>query len=415
MDKKISGVLKIVFIHQDANITGSAISMLNLIKGFGSKVIVHVVLPENGPLTKALQSLGIDYSIITFVRFWSTPGPKWHSRQAVLQVKAIFPILEIQRRILSLQPDIVHINDKVCMQVGISLKGSGIPIVQHLRSSYFTTYFSLNKILSIRCIKQYADSIIAISSDETQGFEGDPRVHIIFNSVDLEQTERSIRERTKTREKLGIAKEEFVIGFAAGISRMKGAWDYMEMAGELLKQYPKHRLKFLIAGNAPKPQARKSFLQKLGLREVPYHQFSRHQERLKGNLSILGFQEKILDIISAFDILVIPTHLGALGRQPFESMAVKTPVVVTGGHSGKSRIVLHEKTGLVVPMKKVEALTDAVRRLIEDPSLRETLARQGYEYARAEFNPVVNSQKVLQLYQELTGIQIPEKTDYAGA
>jgi glycosyltransferase involved in cell wall biosynthesis len=132
---------------------------------------------------------------------------------------------------------------------------------------------------------------------------------------------------------------------------------------------------------------------------------------LQGKVNVFGFRKDNLEIIAALDVLVVCTRLGVLGRQPFEAMAVKTPVVVTAGHSGKSTVVLHEKTGIVVPMKDVEALTDAVSRLIEDPALRERLAEEGFEYAQREFNPVRNSSKVLQVYYELTNPMANKPSD----
>ena len=124
---------------------------------------------------------------------------------------------------------------------------------------------------------------------------------------------------------------------------------------------------------------------------------------LKNKLLVLGFQKAILPIIAAMDILVVCTRLGVLGRQPFEAMAVKTPIVVAAGHSGKSRVVLHEKTGLVAPMNDLPALIQATERLILDATLRQQLAENGYVYARTNFNPAINSQKVLELYQSLLG------------
>lgn len=393
--------MKVVFIHQDANITGSAISMLNLIKGFESKVSAHIVLPEEGPLTKLLYDQQIPFTIVPFVRFWSTPGPKWHNKQAYLQFRAIFPDPNIKNKIIELQPDIIHLNDKACMHVGNSLRNSEIPIVQHLRSSFYTTNFFITKLISIFSIRRYAHKIIAISEDEVNGFENVERIRVVFNTVDIDKAEYAIANRSHTREKLGIAENEIVIGFAAGITKMKGAWDYLDMASKLLARYSTISIKFLLAGTPPQPPRKRTILQKMGLREVPYDIFESSKKKINKNLILLGFQSQILDIISAFDILVIPTHLGALGRQPFEAMAVKTPVVVTAGHSGKSKIILHEQTGLVVPMKNVQALTEAVGRLISNPELRKTLAENGYAYAQQEFNPAVNSAKLLKIYEAL--------------
>lgn len=405
--------MKVVFVHQDGKLTGSAFSLMNMILGFQGKIDPHVVLAEDGPYRDLLEHHGIPTSVCSFTRFWTAPGPKWYQINAFKQLRAGLPNPQIRNHILSLKPDVIHLNDKSCMQVGISLHDTGFPIVQHLRSSYFTTHFFLNKWISIYYISRYSDQIISISEDEVDGFDNNSRVKVIFNTVEIEKAENAINQRFSTRKKLGIAENEIVIGFAAGISKMKGAWDFLKMASKLVNRYPNLRLKFLIAGNAPKPQAHKTILQKIGLRETPYEVFKIYSDKINDHLIYLGFQYQILDIISALDVLVIPTHLGAIGRQALEAMAVKTPVVVTSGHTGRSRIVMYEKTGIVVPINDVEALTAAVSRLIENPYLREQLSLNGYEYAKSEFNPVINSRKVLEIYQELTGIPIIENTQHA--
>lgn len=402
-----------MFVHQDGKVTGSAISMLNLIRGLGEAVSAHVVVPEEGPLCALLGRIGVPWTLVPFVRFWSAPGPKWYNRQILSNLKAFVSNPSVRQAILALGPDVVHLNDKACVQVGVSLRDSGLPVVQHLRSSYFTTHCWLNRWASVRSIKGYSGKMIAISEDEVQGFEGDARVAIVFNTVDFGKAESAIKKRLSTREKLGISGDQIVIGFTANISKIKGAWDFLAMATRLLRVFPRDKLRFIVAGNAPHPPVHRTVLQRLRVREVPYDVFSSYRKLLKDNLVFLGFQEEVLDVIAALDVMVIPTHLGALGRQPLEAMAVKTPVVVTSGHTGRSRIVLHEKTGLVVPMKDVKMLAQAVSKLIENPDLREQLSRQGYEYAKAEFNPAINARKVLQIYQDLTGINITNKPAHA--
>ncbi len=399
--------MKIVFVHQDGRLTGSAFSLLNLIRGFKGRLAIHVVLAEAGPYQTVLAQEGISTSICPFVRFWTFPGPTWYQKHAFSQLKAAIPDPALRQHILDLAPDIVHLNDKACLQAGVSLRNCGIPIVQHLRSSYFPTASPLGKWASITCIRSYANALIAISEDETDGFSRDKRLSVIFNTVNLTETEDAIVQKQATRSEFGIRENEIVIGFAANISSIKGAWDFLNMAIALCERYPDQPLRFVMAGNLPNPSSNPGRLVKWGLRKsedpkVLLEAFQAHP-LLKNKLLVLGFQKAILPIIAAMDILMVCTRLGVLGRQPFEAMAVKTPIVVAAGHSGKSRVVLHEKTGLVAPMKDLPALIRATERLISDGKLRQQLAENGYAYAQTHFNPAVNSQKVLELYQSLLG------------
>lgn len=406
MDQEVHQSMKVVFIHQDGKLTGSAISMLTMIQGFENQADVHVVLPQKGPLCDLLADHKIAYSVIPFTPFWTAPGPQWYQRQSFTQLKVLFPNRRLKKEILNLNPDVIHLNDKACLHAGISLRNAGVPIVQHLRSTYYTTYSILNKLISKLAIKKYASSFVAISEDEIQGFERDSRVQVIFNSVNLSKTDKLIKEKEATRHSLGLCNNDFVIGFTANISKMKGAWDFLDMAIKIVERFPEQSFRFLIAGNVPKRIAKKPLLKRMGLRdyEMPAEKLEAYlsMPQLKEKVALLGFQKDILKVISAFDIMVIPTHLGALGRQTFEAMSVKIPVVVTAGHSGKSSIVVNEKSGMVVPISNVEALTDAVAKLVIDPNRRKQLGENGYQHVQKEFDPNINSRRILKIYKNLT-------------
>jgi glycosyltransferase involved in cell wall biosynthesis len=398
--------MKVVFVHQDGRLTGSAFSMINLINGFHKLVDVHVVLAESGPLEDVLKVQGINHSVHSFKRFWTFPGPRWHERAAWDQLKALNADKNLTKYILSLHPDIVHLNDKACIQAGISLKNSGLPLLQHLRSSYYPTHALILKKLSARLINSYATHLIAISEDETDGFDHCQNLSIIFNTLDLVAAEKAASARANKRQELSIQNDELVIAFMANISGAKGAWDFLEMALRILKQFPEKKFRFIMAGNMPSENPIKGLMERLGLRrsEHPVKRLKAFlaNPAIEKNVMLLGFRSDNLELISAADILVVCTRLGVLGRQPFEAMAVKTPVVATAGHSGKSKVILHEQTGLVVPMKNVQELTKAVSRLVLSPDLRKMLEENGYAYAQKEFNPSINSVKVLKIYHEMT-------------
>lgn len=402
---KVCEKLRVVFVHQDGKLTGSAFSLLNLVRGFNNALDLHVVMAEKGPFEAVLREEKISYTIHPFVRFWTFPGPQWYHKSAFRQLKALVPDKKLAKHIIDLNPDIVHLNDKACLQAGISLKKSGVPIVQHLRSSYYPANSKILSMLSNFFIKSYSQKLIAISEDEADEFERNPDLNIIYNTVDQKAANEAVLNKAKIRRELGFKDAEIIIGFAANISEKKGAWDFLNMSIELTNRFPKNNLRFVMAGNLPDSSANGSRLVSWGLKStenpVKILDYYKSHPQLKDRLMILGFRKDILQLIAAFDILVVCTRLGVVGRQPFEAMAVGTPVVVSNGHSGKSTIVEQGKTGLVVPMKDSKALSAACSKLIENPALRIEIGRNGIKSARRNFNPAINAEKVLNIYRKL--------------
>ncbi|WP_395109392.1 glycosyltransferase family 4 protein [Actinomadura sp. SCN-SB] len=80
-----------------------------------------------------------------------------------------------------------------------------------------------------------------------------------------------------------------------------------------------------------------------------------------------------------------PNYRHSMPTKVVEYMARGIPVITTPNPPAV-RIVEPSGSGLVVPFNDPVAAADAVRKLRADPSLREDLARRGYETARAGFH-----------------------------
>ena len=78
-----------------------------------------------------------------------------------------------------------------------------------------------------------------------------------------------------------------------------------------------------------------------------------------------------------------PSHREGYGVVCAEAMAHGRPVVASAV-GGLRDLVLHERTGLLVPPRDVRALREAIERLLRDRGLRQELGRASRERARAE-------------------------------
>jgi glycosyltransferase involved in cell wall biosynthesis len=86
---------------------------------------------------------------------------------------------------------------------------------------------------------------------------------------------------------------------------------------------------------------------------------------------------------SLADVFVLPSLLEGFGLPLVEAMACGTPIVAT--RAGSIPEVVGD-AGLLVPTMDAAALVDALRRLLDDKQLRETLAARGMQRARGMFS-----------------------------
>lgn len=84
---------------------------------------------------------------------------------------------------------------------------------------------------------------------------------------------------------------------------------------------------------------------------------------------------------SAAEVVVVPSHYESFGMVALESMACGTPVVASQV-GGLAYLVQDGVTGFTVPVDEPQALAGRLGLLLEDPALRQKLARQAHAVAQ---------------------------------
>jgi len=397
--------IKVLIVHHTANLDGSSISLLNLVEGVDKEEIqLEILLAGDGPLKEMIETKNIDVITLPIDLFYTSPGPNWSERSFLYNFKAFLPNKQITHYLKASTPDIVHLNDKALIAVGVAARKLNIPIVWHSRSTYHITRVKLNSLISSKIIKHCASHIIAISEDEVDGLENFPKLTIIYNSVNFSDVLYAVDHREETRQHLNLANNELAIGFVGHVSETRGAWDFIRAAGMVKKQHPDQLMKFFLVGKVPQIKSN-GIRDKLNLNEkVDYLKTAQqlaHQANIADDMTITGFRSDVLNVMAALDIVVVYSRLGVLGRPPFEGMALGKPIIVAAGHSGKSKVVINEVTGLVIPPADPTELAKALTRLIENPQLRDNLSNTSRIYAEENFDPGTQSKLVMEVYQEV--------------
>lgn len=99
------------------------------------------------------------------------------------------------------------------------------------------------------------------------------------------------------------------------------------------------------------------------------------------------------------DIFCLPTKADCLPMVLSEAGAAGLPVVSTQ-MAAIPEIVKDGETGYLVPVDDIEALTAALRRLIDNPELRHKLGQRAIEVVSSEFNARKNAQKLVGLLKQ---------------
>ena len=86
-------------------------------------------------------------------------------------------------------------------------------------------------------------------------------------------------------------------------------------------------------------------------------------------------------VLRRSDVLVLPTFIENLPMIILEGFACGVPVITTPV-AAITEVVEHERNGLLVPVGDIEALAEALRRLIDDPDLRLRLGRTARDVMR---------------------------------
>ena len=114
-----------------------------------------------------------------------------------------------------------------------------------------------------------------------------------------------------------------------------------------------------------------------------------------------GFLTEAPAVAAACDVAVLPSiKREGLPRSIIEAMAYKTPPIVTD-IGGSPELVVDGISGLVVPARDTSAIAGAIRRLYDDPELRNRVGAAARERIRTHFRIEDTIERTEALYRDL--------------
>jgi len=209
------------------------------------------------------------------------------------------------------------------------------------------------------------------------------KVVTIHGGTDLERFDWKISGET-VRKEFDIPLDYTVIGIIANLLPWKGHRYFFAAAKPLLIKYSKTAI--LLVGDDSSEYAK---------------QLRKEVAPLGNKVVFTGYRTDIPQIMAALDMNVICSYdWEGLSGSLREALAMKKAVISTRV-GGNAEVVEHGVNGFLVPPKDVEALRNAIERLIVNPDLRRKMGEEGRKLIESKFSLAERINKIEALYYQL--------------
>ncbi|MFH1778186.1 MAG: lipopolysaccharide heptosyltransferase II [Candidatus Omnitrophota bacterium] len=325
-----------------------------------------VVISNGGRLVDSLQAGG--------GRHYKLPVHEKSIRTILLTIPKVCRIIKKEKI------DIVHARSRVPAIIGFFA-------AKIIRVKFVTTCHGYYRRHFISRVMGWGKKVIVISNAVGRHMIDNfhvptERICLIHRGVDL----KKFRPQEKKSPK-------FTIGIIARLTPIKGHIYFIRALPGLVKEIANLRV-LIVGGGSDKKRSYRKKIWDL-VKELNVAEYVEFQDT----------QDDIENIISALDVLVLPTITPeAFGRVLIEAGACGVCVIATKV-GGVVDIVADGKTGLLVPPADHDAITRAVLRLYRDHNLCRKLRENARDNIRKNFSLNKMLTQTIQVYEEVIKVQ----------
>lgn len=226
------------------------------------------------------------------------------------------------------------------------------------------------EVFSLKGAMRLADNIVLLSNEYKIQLEKDlgrkfnkQKVSVIPNGIDLatfKQVQKIHSDNT------------IVIGMQSRIVAIKDHETLLAAFSNVLQLYPEKRMVLKLAGDGENLSNLKDLAQKLGISNSVI---------FEGMLA----EAALPDFLNSLDIYIHASFGETMSTAIMQAMAC-AKAIIASDVDGINNMIYHEKTGLLVPVKNVEMTTNAIKRLVDNPSEKTALENEALAFAKAHYS-----------------------------
>lgn len=211
------------------------------------------------------------------------------------------------------------------------------------------------------------------------------QVRVIYAGVDLAVFDPARLDRDDVRREWGVAGSDFLV-VQVGAREWKGWRHLVEATAIARARVPNLKTAIVACKNDEQKAEIDRFAREKGIGD---------------SILPIGFRYDMPKVLMAADAVIDLSYegLGVTGTIR-EAMALEKPVIATDA-GGNPELVVHEESGLLVPVKDPAAAAAAIVKIATQPTEAARLARHGRERVEKGFSSTVRLDRIESLYREL--------------
>jgi len=230
----------------------------------------------------------------------------------------------------------------------------------------------------------FFDAVVPLSEELYSGLSIIPgmsrKLTLIKNGVDLLEMDKAdgIAEEMTDWKQNGA----FIIGYVGRLTRGKG----LDILLDAVARYGQPAWQVALVGEGEHLNELRSLARTLGL---------------ESRVAFLGYREDRIALLKGFDVFVLPSRSEGIPRCIMEAMAAGIPVVASD-IPGCRHLVEDRKTGLLFQPDQPEQLAEAIKRVVDDHRLKESLVREANVFIHSRYSAARMAKEYQDLYIQIT-------------
>lgn len=381
---------------------------MSALKNSQKPLIVHIV--------NRLAIGGLETVLVELINHM----PDTHYRHAIVCIteatdfkkrihRSDVPIFELHKRpghepglyrrawtlLRQLKPAIVHTYNISGMELAFVARVAGVRCCVHAEHGRDASdplgrnwkYNALRKVS-----RMFIDRWIAVSMDlhawmaDTLHVSHANRI-LVYNGVATGRFRHDTEVRRRLRHDLGFKESELVIGTIGRLDPVKNQTLLIDAFADLRQRGAgaRDRLRLVIVGDGPLRADLQTRVAQAEIQRVTW---------------MPGARDDVADILNALDLFVLPSIAEGVPMTILEAMATSRPVVATAV-GGNAEVVLDNETGFLVPDGDAAALSAAIGRYIDEPSLLDKHGAAARMRVQQHFSIEAMTAKYTSLYDGL--------------
>lgn len=381
--------IRILRVVTRLNIGGPAIHVINLTAGldpgrFESRLVCGTELAGEGSMLDLARERGLEPIQIPDI-----------VNEFGLKAKDARAVRRLYRLMRELRPHIVHTHMAKAGLLGrLAARLAGVPIVVHTYHGHVLRgYFDPLRTRALRMMERWlgkmSQRLVAVSEQVKRelveyGVAPAEKISVIPLGFDLQPLRQASKHRREFRRECGISAEARLVGIVGRIFPIKNHRLFLESAARVARTMPEAR--FVIVGDGALRSEMEQLAASLGIGE---------------HTMFMGWRRDLPRIYADLDVLVVSSNNEGTPVAAIEAMAAECPVVATRV-GGLVDLIRDGETGWLVEPRNVEALSEAVVRVLNNRELAKRVASAAAGFVEERFDVRRLIGDVERLYEDLS-------------